>query len=66
MHLRVALGATARVLVPFPPEGRWGSSGDVSPWIPGFSIYRDAGGWETALERLRADLARAHGGAHSR
>jgi Flp pilus assembly protein TadD len=61
MHLRSALGRTARVLVPFPPEGRWGSSGDVSPWFPGFSIYRDAGDWGAALERLCADLAQAHG-----
>lgn len=66
MHLRIALGGTARVLVPFPPEGRWGSSGDSSPWFPGFSIYRDVGGWDAALERLRADLVQAHGGAQSR
>jgi len=61
MHLRAALGRTARVLVPLPPEGRWGSSGEVSPWFPGFAVYRDTAGWDAALERLRADLAKAHG-----
>jgi len=66
MHLRAALGRTARLLVPFPPDGRWGSSGEVSPWFPGFAIYRDTAGWDAALARLRADLAQAHGSEGAR
>jgi len=61
MHLRVALGGTARVLVPFPPEGKWCAQGDASPWFPGFKIYRAARDWDAALARLRNDLGATHG-----
>lgn len=61
MHLRVALGGTARVLVPFPPEGKWCAQGDASPWFPGFKIYRAAPDWDAALGRLRIDLVATHG-----
>jgi tetratricopeptide (TPR) repeat protein len=66
MHLQCALGGTARVLVPFPPEGKWGARGESSPWFPGFSVYREVEGWDTALGRLRADLLAAHGQAPAR
>jgi hypothetical protein len=58
MHLRAAVGKTARVLVPQPAEWRWMASGATSPWFPGFSIYRQSldGVWGSALARLRADL----------
>lgn len=58
MHLTAAVGKTARVLVPNPPEWRWMVSGSRSPWFPGFSIYRQAfdGGWGKALATLRSDL----------
>ena len=36
MHLRAAVGRTARVLVPAPPEWRWMAEGKESPWFPGF------------------------------
>jgi tetratricopeptide (TPR) repeat protein len=39
MHLAAAAGATADVLVQFPPEWRWGIEGDSS-WFPGFRVYR--------------------------
>jgi len=57
MHLRAGVGRTARVLVPAPAEWRWLTSGDSSPWFPGFRIYRQAndGEWSGALERLRRD-----------
>ena len=47
MHLRAAVGKTARVLVPTPPEWRWMAEGKESPWFPGFSVYRQGydGGW---------------------
>jgi len=61
MHLCAALGGAARVLVPFPPEGKWCAQGDASPWFPGFRIYRAAQGWDEALGALRRDLGEMHG-----
>jgi len=57
MHLLLASGGTARVLVPFPPEWRW-MTGEESPWFPGFRVYRQkpGGDWNEAFEQLRADL----------
>ena len=50
MHLAAAAGATADVLVPFPPEWRWRTEGD-SPWFPGFRVHRQPvdGDWTAAL-----------------
>ena len=61
MHLRAAVGKTARVLVPAPPEWRWMADGRESPWFPGFHIYRqgDDRDWDRAMEELRQDLHRA-------
>ena len=54
MHLAAAAGGTADVLVPFPPEWRWGL-GDESPWFPGFRIHRQSAGgdWSQALASSR-------------
>lgn len=59
MHLRAAAGRSARVLMPLPPDWRWGAAGEESAWFPGFRIYREspAAGWERALARLAGDLA---------
>ena len=53
MHLAAAAGATADVLVPFPPEWRWRLEGD-SPWFPGFRVHRQTidGDWGPALATL--------------
>ena len=61
MHLRAAVGKTARVLVPAPPEWRWMADGKESPWFPGFTVYRQRqdGNWEPALAELRQDLIEA-------
>jgi hypothetical protein len=58
MHLVAALGRTARVLLPYPPEWRWYAQRQASPFFPGFLLYaQDAGGsWTGALERLCEDL----------
>lgn len=58
MHLTAAVGRTARVLIPFPPDWRWMLEGDESPWFPGFRVYRQTpeGSWAPAMERLRQDL----------
>jgi Flp pilus assembly protein TadD len=55
MHLAALAGATADVLVPFPPEWRWRPEGD-SPWFPGFRVHRQApdGDWSQALAGLLA------------
>jgi tetratricopeptide (TPR) repeat protein len=55
LHLALAAGATADVLVPFPPEWRWRLEGD-SPWFPGFRVHRQSvdGDWSAALASLSA------------
>ena len=59
MHLRAALGRTARVLLPCPADWRWMASGDESPWFPGLQVYRQNthGEWGAALQRLADDLS---------
>lgn len=58
LHLAALAGATADVLVPFPPEWRWRLGGE-SPWFPGFRVHRQSvdGGWQEALASLQ-DSAR--------
>ena len=61
VHLRAAVGRTARVLVPCPAEWRWMASGDESPWFPGFRVYRQKndGDWSATLKKLGTDLQTA-------
>ena len=63
VHLRAGLGLGARVLVPVPPEWRYGRDGATSPWFAGFTLYREGreAGWTRALDTLAADLQREHG-----
>jgi ADP-heptose:LPS heptosyltransferase len=58
VHLRHAAGRPSRVLVPNPPEWRWGVQGE-SRWFPGTAVYREqvARGWDEAVARIRRDLA---------
>lgn len=58
IHLAAALGKTARLLLPDPPEYRWMASGDTSPWFPDFPLYRHhpRHGWKPALESLGNSL----------
>jgi ADP-heptose:LPS heptosyltransferase len=44
-HLRAGLGRPMQVLVPFPPEWRWGVSGESSPWFPGATLRRLPSSW---------------------
>jgi len=39
VHLRAGLGLPMQVLVPFPPEWRWGLAGN-SPWFPSAEVTR--------------------------
>lgn len=50
VHLAAAAGASLDVLVPFPPEWRWGAAG-ASPWFPSFRVHRQlpGGEWSHAL-----------------
>jgi tetratricopeptide (TPR) repeat protein len=53
-HLRAGLGGSQEVLVPFPPEWRWGARGDRSPWFPRMRVLRQSpsGDWSAALATL--------------
>jgi tetratricopeptide (TPR) repeat protein len=58
-HLRAGVGKAARVLVPSPPDWRWMMNHSrISPWFPGFSVYRQSvqGEWSAALANLKQDL----------
>jgi tetratricopeptide (TPR) repeat protein len=54
VHLAAAAGASADVLVPYPPEWRWRLEG-ASPWFPGFGVHRQRpdGDWGEALGGIR-------------
>ncbi|MAI12158.1 MAG: hypothetical protein CBD27_10880 [Rhodospirillaceae bacterium TMED167] len=62
MHLRAAVGKSARVLVPHPADYRWMTTGR-SPWFPDFQVYRQSadGGWGGAFASLSSDLSVADG-----
>jgi len=53
-HLRAGLGLGMHVLVPYPPEWRWGVEGERSDWFPKMHVYRQSreGDWTRALEAL--------------
>jgi hypothetical protein len=52
-------GGPMHVLVPHPPEWRWGLAGDRSPWFPRATTHRQtvAGDWDAALAGLGRALA---------
>jgi len=52
-------GGPLHVLVPHPPEWRWGLAGDRSPWFRAATVHRQAvdGDWDAALAGLRSALA---------
>jgi tetratricopeptide (TPR) repeat protein len=57
VHLRAGVGGDVDVLVPHPPEWRWGISG-ASPWFARARVYRQSvsGDWSEALRGMRAAL----------
>jgi hypothetical protein len=61
VHLRAGVGGPIDVLVPQPPEWRWGVAGGRSPWFPEAIVHRQAigGSWDAALVALRAGLEAA-------
>lgn len=46
-HLRAGLGGSMHVLIPFPPEWRWGTAGERCAWFPAMRLHRQpiARGW---------------------
>ncbi len=64
IHLLAGLGKGAHVLIPHPsPDWRWMAQGDISPWFPGFNIYRQQadGKWTAALNALQEALYESSG-----
>jgi len=59
VHLRAGVGGPIDLLVPQPPEWRWGVAGGRSPWFPDAAVHRQRidGDWSEALASLRARLA---------
>jgi tetratricopeptide (TPR) repeat protein len=59
VHLRAGMGGPVELLVPQPPEWRWGVAGERSPWFPDATLHRQRidGDWGAALESLRERLA---------
>jgi tetratricopeptide (TPR) repeat protein len=55
VHLAACAGKAADVLVPFPPEWRWGAAAR-SVWFPGFRVHRQepGGSWSRAFAALAA------------
>lgn len=52
-HLRAGVGASMKVLVPHPPEWRWGLAGSRSPWFPTIQVLRQPvnAGWDASMVR---------------
>ena len=58
-YLRAGTSTAMRILIPHPPEWRWGLA-PRSPWFPQVPLYRQRvdGEWSEAFARLASDLAR--------
>jgi len=57
VYLRAGTSTSMRILVPHPPEWRWGLA-PRSPWFPAAPLYRQRvdGDWSEAFSQLAADL----------
>ena len=58
IYLRAGTSPSMRILIPHPPEWRWGLA-SRSPWFPGAPLYRQRvdGDWSEAFTHLASDLA---------
>jgi hypothetical protein len=54
-HLAGALGVPVWLLLPYPPDWRWGLKGDDYPWYPTMRIFRQrtSGDWEGLFQKVR-------------
>lgn len=57
-HLAGALGTPVWTLLSHPPNWRWGSSGDLTPWYPSMRLFRQttSGDWTGVVERVARAL----------
>ncbi len=57
-HLAGALGKAAWVLIPCPPDWRWQTGRDDSPWYPTMRLFRqsESGEWGPVVDRLVGEL----------
>ncbi|MGC3979878.1 MAG: tetratricopeptide repeat protein [Steroidobacteraceae bacterium] len=60
LHMRATVGLPSHVLVPHPPEWRWGVGPGRSAWFPENPVYRQnsSGDWQPALAQLSSELLR--------
>ena len=68
-HLAGALGRPVWVLLPDPPDWRWLTDRDDSPWYPTLRLFRqkEREGWEPLIRRVAESLAQfKHRSANSR
>ncbi len=58
IHLAGAMGKSAKLLVPYYPDWRWGLKTNQSFWYDSITIYRQKtpGDWETTISELYNDL----------
>lgn len=58
VHCAGALGRPCWMLLPTPPDWRWGWSGETTPWYPSLRIFRQPRhqNWTQPLESLRRAL----------
>ncbi|MDX1811227.1 MAG: hypothetical protein R3240_04720, partial [Gammaproteobacteria bacterium] len=59
MHIRGCLGQGAGVLIPFPPEWRWGISSNKTDWYSDFELFRQdsVSGWKPVIPLLQQRIA---------
>ena len=63
-HLAGALGVPVWLLLPRPPDWRWGLNGDYYPWYPSMRVYRqpDAGNWTAVFQQVIQQLTKRQPG----
>ena len=57
-HLAGALGVPVWLLLPRPPDWRWGLKGDHCPWYPTMRLFRQLqkGNWDAVMHRIVKEL----------
>jgi tetratricopeptide (TPR) repeat protein len=60
VHLAGSLGRSVWVMLPFAPDWRWTLTDGQCPWYPQARLFKQTapGDWPSAVENLRAELAR--------